>query len=105
MGREKKETKINKAIGTDTWTKKPSKNENTGNIDPIEPRETMEEIWGHGIMATPDLPVAIAGNPKPAEDHSDEPMDAPDPRILHIIRAGRIRHPCRRGNCMSLQAP
>ena len=80
-------------------------NENTGNVDPMEPRETMEEIWGHDSMATPDPPVAIAGNPKPAEDDLDKPMDVPDPRILHTLRAGRSRHPCRRGNCMTLQAP
>ena len=63
----------------------------------------MEELWGHGSMATPDPPFAIAGSPKPAEDDSDEPMDTPDPRILHILRAGRRRHACRRGNCMTLQ--
>ena len=104
-GWEKQETKIDKATGTDTWTKKPSENENTGNVNPIEPGATIEEIWGHGSMATPDPPVATAGSPKPAEDDSDEPMDAPDPRILHILRAGQRRHPCRRGNCMTLQAP
>ena len=32
-------------------------------------------------------------------------MDAPDPGILNILCAGRRRHPCRRGNCMTLQAP
>ena len=56
-------------------------------------------------MATPDPSVAIAGSPKPGKDDSDKPMDAPDPRILQILRAGPSRHPCRRGNCMTLQAP
>ena len=78
-GREKKETKINKATGTDTWTKKPSENKNKGNIDPTEPREMMEEIWSHGSMATSNPLVAIAGNPKPAEDDSDKPIDAHTP--------------------------
>ena len=62
-GRKKKETKIDKATGANTWTKKTSKNENTGNAEPMKPRETMEEIWGHNSVATPDPPVAIAGNP------------------------------------------
>ena len=71
----------------------------------------MEEIWGPSRMATPqinrppDPPLAIAVNSKPAEDDLDKPTDAPDPRILHTLRTGRRRHPCRRGNCMTLQAP
>ena len=56
-------------------------------------------------MATPDPPFAIAGSPKPAEDDSDEPMDAPEMRILHKFPAGRRRHLCSWGNCMTLQAP
>ena len=105
MGRKKKATLNDKATGTDSWTKKPSKNETTDNVEPMEPRETLEEIWGHGSMATPDLPFAIAGNLNPAKNNSDKPMDAPDPRILQILRAGQSRHPCRRENCMTLQTP
>ena len=87
--REKQKTKVKKITGMDTWTKKPPENKNTGNVDledPTEPGATMEEIWGHVSMATPDPPFAIAGSPKPAKDDSDKPMDTPDPRILHILR-------------------
>ena len=98
VGREKWKTKINKATGTDAWTKKRSKNEYTGNVDPIEPGATMEEVWGHSSStATPDPPVATVGSPKPVKDNLDEQMNAPDPRILHILRTERRRHLCRRG--------
>ena len=71
----------------------------------------MEEIWGPSSMALPQMncspssPLAIAGSSKTAEDDSDEPTYAPSLLILAPLRAGRRRHPCRRGNCMSLQAP
>ena len=57
------------------------------------------------INHTPEPPLAILGSPRPAKTNSDKPTDAPDLRILQTLRAGQRRHPCRRGNCMTLQAP
>ena len=53
----------------------------------------------------PESPVAVTGRPKPRKDDPNKPSHAPSPLILNMLRAGRRRRPCRRGNCMILQAP